>query len=135
MGQRLASWTERHGVRLFRDFCPIISNCIYIHIYIYGNRLNHKMTFQKVKMLVYQSTLYLSSRDCSHSQSVIDHYSPKDYIQSIEAWGSIGLVCANGNRSNLFHCPRCICSRCKLKSRPTAFHTPQPQPLPLPGKR
>ena len=78
----------RHGVRLFRDFCPIISNCIYI----YGNRLNHKMTFQKVKMLVYQSTLYLSSRDCSHSQSVIDHYSPKDYIQSTEARGSIGLV-------------------------------------------
>jgi hypothetical protein len=65
---------------------------VYIYIYIYGNRLNHKMTFQKVKMLVYQSTLYLSSRDCSHSQSVIDHYSPKDYIQSIEAWGSIGRV-------------------------------------------
>lgn len=37
--------------------------------------------------------------------------------------------CANGNRSNLFHCPRCICSRCKLKSRPTqGFPHPSAHP-------
>lgn len=95
------------------------------------------MTFQKVKMLVYQSTLYLSSRDCSHSQSVIDHYSPKDYIQSTEARGSIGLVVQ-----------MVIVATCSIAhdasaavvswraDPPKAFHTPQPtQPLPLPGKR